>query len=514
MMPKRYIFGLSISIILLLTSCSPEIPQGGNETPPIIQLPSEVTRSPTPLPRPAAETPPTTTPTNEYVPPFPDRPLDDTGPWLFFYESDQPQRVTNFYTANLDGTGITSVLPTTSSTDESGEVIQEVPTISAFALSPSGGYLALQTQSNATDIILWLIQLPRGEVIQTIPLLGTQAQEAIAEKFGDTYVSALWIKTIPISFLWSPNGRFLVISAAIDGPSTDIYIYDTETASLSRLTSGPSEAVLMGWSPDSRWIVHQAVSTLQTPFKVAEGVWAISVDGAQLNQLYIPKESATETIVGWTSPTTFINYSAPSGSPATQLREVDILSGSLNPILNAIFKTAFTAPESQDIFIDMYGFHNWNPEIIPGFYRFSPQTNQIDKFLPGGYTLVAWVQELGLFAAAERLANTQVIYLDTSGETHLILPRNHPTILWPIPSPDGEWLITPNDVEYQLYTNTGELIRSTPSLGQILWLPDSSGFLQLNVNYSINQYLLENDWEGQPLNPEFFLQGTFSLINP
>ncbi len=73
------------------------------------------------------------------------------------------------------------------------------------------------------------------------------------------------------------------------------------------------------------------------------------------------------------------------------------------------------------------------------------------------------------------------------------LPRNHPTFLLPIPSPDGEWLITPNDVEYQLYTNTGELIRSIPGLGQILWLPDSSGFLQLNVNESIFQYLSEND---------------------
>lgn len=37
--------------------------------------------------------------------------------------------------------------------------------------------------------------------------------------------------------LWSPDGRYLAIVGAIEGPSSDLYVFDTQTQRFQRLTS-------------------------------------------------------------------------------------------------------------------------------------------------------------------------------------------------------------------------------------------------------------------------------------
>ncbi len=49
---------------------------------------------------------------------------------------------------------------------------------------------------------------------------------------------------------WSPDGRFLAYVAATDGPSADIYVYDTQTSEVRRITDGPNQPELLGWSPE------------------------------------------------------------------------------------------------------------------------------------------------------------------------------------------------------------------------------------------------------------------------
>lgn len=69
---------------------------------------------------------------------------------------------------------------------------------------------------------------------------------------------------------WSPNSRYLTFASAHESVSSDLYVFDTHTLTSTRLTDGPTQIGDIHWSPDSKWIVHQAVSN----FGVGAG-WSV-----------------------------------------------------------------------------------------------------------------------------------------------------------------------------------------------------------------------------------------------
>jgi hypothetical protein len=125
----------------------------------------------------------------------------------------------------------------------------------------STGWVALRTSSepeSPQDISLTLFHLPEFEVIDAIPLLSTHINESIRPLYdfssitldGEDVFLALtetWFKP-----RWSSCGRYLAFAAALDGESTDVYIYDTQRRTRTRLTEEPYQAMVLGWSPDNR----------------------------------------------------------------------------------------------------------------------------------------------------------------------------------------------------------------------------------------------------------------------
>ena len=203
------------------------------------------------------------------------------------------ETISGFYLSNIDSTGNTFIFgedslklniliesndPSTEDEQEESEEIDQDSTetgttlnatILTYSLSPNQSTLAILTKDSPTRMTLWVISLPGGEIIQSLPLIGPEAEQILesslsrfpSNSFFEDSNKTLLPNTFPISFLWSPDSQNLAISAAIDGPSTDVYNYGINTEVLSRLTSGPGESVLMGWSPDSRWIVNQGLSS-------------------------------------------------------------------------------------------------------------------------------------------------------------------------------------------------------------------------------------------------------------
>jgi hypothetical protein len=55
-------------------------------------------------------------------------------------------------------------------------------------------------------------------------------------------------------YSWSPDGRYLAFSAMIDGNSSDVYLYDTDTGTIQRKDDDELNVRYIGWSPDGRWI--------------------------------------------------------------------------------------------------------------------------------------------------------------------------------------------------------------------------------------------------------------------
>jgi hypothetical protein len=56
---------------------------------------------------------------------------------------------------------------------------------------------------------------------------------------------------------WSPDGKLLAFAAQIDGPSTDIYIYNMQDKTIRRLTDDlQNVGRLLQWSPDGKRLIY------------------------------------------------------------------------------------------------------------------------------------------------------------------------------------------------------------------------------------------------------------------
>ncbi|MDH5605336.1 MAG: hypothetical protein OEY93_00455 [Anaerolineae bacterium] len=103
---------------------------------------------------------------------------------------------------------------------------------------------------------------------------------------------------------WSPNGRYLSIIGAIDGPSYDLYVFDTLDNDFIRLTDGPNHAMDMKWTLDSQWIIHSAYGYIGSGCP-HESVWAASVDGNEVRLLFEPISGIRINEDFWIGPSKF-----------------------------------------------------------------------------------------------------------------------------------------------------------------------------------------------------------------
>lgn len=297
---------------------------------------------------------------------------------------------------------------------------------------------------------------------------------------------------------WSPNGRYLAFTAALENTGTYIYVYDVEQDNIRRLTNGHHLAMVKSWSPDSEWIVYGDASGyyIDAPTTIDEGIWVASIQGDWARELY-QAPIHFERLVGWTSNNTFMvermHFETPSGS----LREVNARTGYIQTLYQDRVNTAILASGRGITLLDIGGMPFWPPEMEAGIYRLS---NTGDPQLPlsGAYSLIEWHPEIEKFVAQ-------------NDENGLVAFTSEGEILFKIddarrlhPSPDGKWLLAEDHNGLGIFDEQAKLVESFEYSGykkSILWLPDSTGFfLTLCKHRSTNSgslYLYEADrhWE-------------------
>jgi hypothetical protein len=158
------------------------------------------------------------------APSLPDRPLSSSGPWYVFASDDA------LWALNTDGSGLTSLW------DSYGESLN----IDDLILWPAalGGRVAssqIDERSEQTAPVLELLDLPSGN-IQTIANL--LPGEVDGEALDQVWAAVGLLNQLA----WSSDGRLLAFNTAIDGPSADVYLYDTTTGEIGRLTNGPDQS--------------------------------------------------------------------------------------------------------------------------------------------------------------------------------------------------------------------------------------------------------------------------------
>jgi hypothetical protein len=345
-------------------------------------------------------------------------PLSRSGPWL------------SYMTKYEDGNGGITVV----NTDGSGRRQVQLNSPSRIIGSPASPYIAVlirQSEPLVSDYqanSLEIIHLPEMST-RIIPLISSPEIQTHDYSRPNRQLSTkdgIELIAIAVSYkdpAWSPSGRYLAFTAAIDGPTADLYIYDTLNDQIRRLTDGPEMATQPEWSPDSKWIVHRGIESWgEGCFET--GVWAAAVDGSEVKWL---NKGECFKLTKWIGPEIFETYTPSQGGAVPSgyvgaLRRIDIATGT------SILLRASRIDELSDK--DMYGYDCFTKKQVALPY-YEAKNRRID-------------------------------------------------------SPDGKWFVVIPD-GIRLYTSDGNLVKEfNQGVKFVGWQPDSKAIVFTTVGNSTN----------------------------
>ena len=185
---------------------------------------------------------------------------------------------------------------------------------------------------------------------------GEQPFESDIFETNQSPIPAAW--TAPV---WSPDGRYLAFLGAIDGPSSDLYVFDTKTEKVYRLTTGVNQAAEPIWSPDSQWIVHEEIYDLRDDDGYS-AYWASRPDGSENRWLYDPHGG--QEILFWADESRFY-VAEPWWTGDVALRLVDL--------------------DANEVFFvfDMFGDYDGPAMSVVSSFYINPVTKSVSYRLDG-----------------------------------------------------------------------------------------------------------------------------------
>ena len=228
--------------------------------------------------------------------------------------------------------------------------------------SPMGDRLALTVQTEeGFDLVEVLI--PGGETKTIAHLYSITEEELIANPTSERAFTAYAIRDYD-NLAWEPGGRYLAFVGAMDGPTADLYLYDTESGAIRRLTDGDVQAVFPTWSWDGEFILLFGVSW-RGPFGGAilghdhlDEVASVRAATGEGFLLPVPK-SVAFNFVGWQDERHYITYDSDETCTSKNLRSVDVVTGEATPLMDASFYYAIAySPYQAFLFASAAGCPN------------------------------------------------------------------------------------------------------------------------------------------------------------
>jgi hypothetical protein len=500
-------------LIIVIPACA------GGELP--SPPPAATSIAPTPSVAPATAT---AMPTATVVPTAtPASVLSESGPWLVYlvqhrYEPNETEPVTM---AATDGDGSDSIRFTiAASADDRWR----------FKIAPQGGRIAFQVRHGVADYQIWILKLPEGEWTKLALLSDEARTELEALPNDERYSHSPLVRLVHTDELqmWSPDGRYLAFSAMLDGPSLDLYVYDTTEETTRRITEGSQHDIMVEWSPDSQWVVYigaddydpygAAYLTVQIPREIR----AVRIDDTTTDRYLYTVDTFTmlhpgtflHSVLGWASNDTFVIETIPyEDHTQRNIRVVNVETAEVTMLLEmepSPLDTIAFDPTSQTVMLSDICWADEPCERV--LYRFTlqqpdPQRMMFDE--PGG---VSWHPEMGLFSMGK---GNHLLFFTPEGETRLEmrLPGiwSHLKI-----SPDGKWLARIGADGIKLYDDNGSFIGHFADFNvPFLWPSDSSGFYwQEYRGSSIYRHMAASGWEQEEVVADGLPDSFFALVNP
>jgi hypothetical protein len=295
------------TLVVIVSGCTAPVPIQVTSTPHltstgVFTLPSSTPQPNTPSPLPIPTETEVLTSSRTAVPHEPTvgpsqfAPLASQGPYLAFLLDDE----SGSSMLLLDTAGGRKVIPLPPNSIPFGF---NHGYYSYRLLSPNGEWLAYYSgqmpeygeefskYSGAFDLTLNLMHLPDGAIYPITPLLSADFPANFTRQLGALELSGRTnpypdMDNVILSFMngifaldWSPDSTTLAFAGEIEGPSSDLYLYDVETGTIRRLTDGPENIQWIRFSPEGEHILHASAYYLSEGESNAYHVASVS-DGS------------------------------------------------------------------------------------------------------------------------------------------------------------------------------------------------------------------------------------------
>jgi len=372
-------------------------------------------------------------------------------------------------------------------------------------LSPDGQWLAYYSGSAGTcagevgpetaDLTLNLLNLADGTVRVVTPLLSRDYPDIFtkaARQLGQADVTAgtlqnAFVCGITQSLDWSPDGRYLAFAGQMDGLSSDLYLYDSASRVISRLSSGPQEVQWISWSPDGKWIMDGS------SFSFGEGmrsdIYATSVDGS-IVKLLTNATPSNITSTDWLNDHTYFATNGDNGPGSYDLKMVDVNTGKTSELWPGSYDSFAFVPNGNWVAL-FANTPTWpwpydSTDFQTGIFLINTSTlkqTRVNSTGVWGCCTPPELQALGhiqdhLFLARD-YSSQAIQYLSSDARlTPAGLQAEKISV-----SPDRlKWIaFVANNI--QVFSDDGSLLRTvdlpanldSTNIASILWRPDSSG---------------------------------------
>ena len=239
---------------------------------------------------------------------IPSRKLDKVGPWLVASSRFE------VWIFNADGSGATQMFDGVSTRNYISE--------QNFAVLYGRNW----TYEDMPQ--LYIFSIPEGKLekqIQLLPLIPGNIHDDPLVDRASSFAAAAY------SGAWSHDGKHFAFSAAIDGPTTDLYIYTLGSDKLRRMSSGPKDVVLIEWSPNDKYIVYGGAGEVNLEFwelyNYDVDFWAVRVRDGKTTKLQEGIGYAYSMVVDWVSDSQVITFTDDREKDYEDVRVVDLESG-------------------------------------------------------------------------------------------------------------------------------------------------------------------------------------------
>ncbi len=488
-MKKVALLSLLTTLVLLTAGCGqtdakPIIDATVQPTFPIDTVQTE-TRSPStssaPIPEPKHTRPePTATDAQEVISGGLSSP-----PYLVYVKKNNAKE--QIVLVNQDGSGL-KVIPLPAGGFHAGNLSPTGEWI-VFYSSPGGDTTAIDT--SAFDLSSNLMHLPDGSIREVTGLLSEDYPdniEKIAEmaQSNDPELSDMPLEEIvpgvqeffaySLFFVdWSPSGDYLAFSGEMDGPSTDLYLYNIHSNEIRRLSSGFKNIDFIEWFPGGDQIVYSSSSMFC--MGDCSSYYVTNLDGSISKTINNFDTFGGATFMSnWATGSLLTVHTDANVTGTCCLRNFDFENDKVNLLYGGSFQEYAYDPQTNILAIS----------IADNLENREPGTYFIDQ---NGMRKIAECQAvyyLGWPNYPFILSGEDTRLLSSSGETKILIEQG----LVPSASRnnryialfDGEWSEDANGLK--VLDNNGDILLeiANQKVTRVIWRIDSEGLFYITDN--------------------------------